>query len=428
MSNGVNFADVETFGNLKELYSDDVKFQEHIQSSLYNFIRKAGDDEVEFDGLVFKTPVSVQYNESYAAINDGERLPQAGKYKSVWSSYKPKLMYSSIEATQFAATRGHKNGRPNGKYLDDLMRSTLITFISNIDADCYGNGRGKRARVSNAVAAASSFQVDSSMLLRAGMVLDWYDATLTTKRGSIMIDVKAVDRMNKTPYIDPNYGSGAVPAGAVAGDYLVVAGALAAGEPTDGRHIAGLERITDNTLSLGGLSPSDYAAWMAVNQNASFGNITQELLQMQFDSMYLIGGVYPNRMAFNTGQKRTYLSQFFSQRRFTTNSFDTGASSITFDPVKMGKDEKNKKPGDFEMLEDKNAPLDTMYFWHDSCLCTASDYSDTPHLADEDGSELRIRPGYDALAGFYRFWMNTVVFQRNHIGKIYQLSTPSGSL
>jgi hypothetical protein len=55
-----------------------------------------------------------------------------------------------------------------------------------------------------------------------------------------------------------------------------------------------------------------------------------------------------------------------------------------------------------------------------------SDYADAPHLADEDGSEFRFRQGYDAIMAFYRFWANTVVDQRNTIGKIYGFATPSG--
>ncbi len=266
------------------------------------------------------------------------------------------------------------------------------------------------------------------MMLRPGMELDWYDTTLTTKRGSIMIGIKSVDRLGKTAYVDANYGSGVVPVGAVAGDKLVVAGALAANEPTDGRHIAGLARLTDNTLAIGGLSPSDYAAWLATNINASSANASQELLQLQVDSMYLVSGLYPNRMVLNTAQKRVYLSNYLTQRRFTSNDFNTGASSLSFDAVKMGQDEKNKKPGEMKILEDKNAPTTEINFWHDSAWCFASDYSDAPHIADEDGTELRYRRGYDSLSGFYRFWANTVTYQRNAIGKLYGLSAPGGVL
>jgi hypothetical protein len=425
---GATFSDLESFGMLKDLYSDDVKYQEHIQSSLYNFIRKASADEVEFDGNYFNVPAQMQINESYAAINDDERLPESGTTKGVFAKYRPKFMYSVLQATQFAATRGHKNGRPNGKYLDDLMKGTLLSFLSNVDFDCYGNGRGIRATIETAVAGQASFTVVTSMKLRAGMKLDWYDSTLATKRGSIVIDKKSVDRMNKRAYIDATLLTGVVPVNAVAGDKLVVYGALAAGEPADGRHIAGLSRITDNTVALGSLSPSDWAQWMATVINASGGNPSQEILQLMFDQMYLISGMFPNKMVFNTGFKRAYLAQFLNQRRFTGNEFDTGATRLSFSPLKMGEDEKNRKPTEFRMLEDKNCDPDTTFFWHDSAFATASDYADTPHMADEDGSELRIPPGFDALAGFYRFWMNTVTFQRNAIGKIYNWAIPSGTL
>lgn len=426
---GATFSDVESFGLLKELYLDDVKYQDHVQSSLYNFVKKATSAEVEFDGNYFNVPVQFQLNESYAAIQDNERIPEADMQKGVFARYRVKQMYSTVEMTTFAATRGHKDGRPNGKYLDDTMKGTLLAFMSNLDFDLYGNGRGYRATVSGTpVAAASSFTVESSMRLRAGMKLDWYDSTYTTKKGSIKIDVKAIDRMNRTVYIDPTFGSGGVPASPAAGDVLVVYNALAAGEPSDGRHIAGLDRIFDATVTLGTLSPANYALWIPTNINANNANPSQEILQLMWDSQYQVSGVYPNRMVFNPAWKRGYLAQFLNQRRFNSNSFDSGASSLTFSPLKMGVDEKNKKPTEFQMLEDKNCSPSNVYIWnYDSIVC-ASDYSDSPALADEDGNEMRFRLGYDAMQGFYRFWMNTVVYQRNAGGYLYGFASQSGTL
>lgn len=423
---GMEFSDVQAFGQLKELYSSDTKYQEFIMSSLYNFINKDKGD-VQFDGANFNIPLDLQINESYAGLNDGERLPESDTFKGIFAKYSAKRMYSSIEATMFAATRGHKNGRPDGKALDKLMRGTLISFMSNLDSDLHGNGRGQRAVIAAGVAGgAASFPVVSSVKIRPGMKLDWYDSTLTVKRGTIKVSVKGVDRMNKTVYIDSTFGTGAVPAAGVATDRLVVMNSLSAGEPTDGRYIAGLEMITDNTLSLGQVSPSDYASWMATVLNAAGGNPSQEILQQLWDSMYTISGYYPNRMVFNPAWKRAYLANFLNQRRFNSNSFDTGASNITFSPVKMGEDEKGKKPGEFKMLEDPKAEPTLCYLWNYDCLRLVSDYADAPHLADEDGSEFRFRQGYDAIMAFYRFWANTVVDQRNTIGKIYGFATPSG--
>jgi hypothetical protein len=425
---GANFSDLQTWGMLKDLYDDDVTYIEHIMSSLYNFIRHARDGEVEFDGLVFKTPIKLVLNESYAALNDGERLPEADQTKGIFASYSPKRMYSSIEATNFAATRGHRNGRPNGKYIDDLMKGTLLSMMSNLDFDLYGNGRGFRAEIATATPAASSFTCVTSMKLRPGMKLDWWDSTYATKRGSIKISEKGIDRVNKAVYIDSAFGAGAVPTGATAGDRLTVYGAIDANEPSDGRYMAGLERLTDNTVSLGGYTSADYAAWAAVVTNAAGANPSQELLQQHWDYQYQISGMYPDRFIFNPAWKRGYLQPFLNQRRFNSNSFDTGATSLTFDPLKMGKDEKNKKPQPFEMLEDKNCPPTVNYIFAYESFCLASDYADAPHLADEDGSELRLRDGYDVLHGFYRYWANTVVKTRNGLGRIYNYATPSGVL
>lgn len=425
---GATFDDVESFGALKELYAADSYYQEHVQSSLYEFIRHAGDDEVEFDGNYFNVQVIWQLNESFGAINDDERIPDPGFPKSNFAKYRPKLNYSALEATTYAATRGHKNGRVNGKYLDDMIKGTLLSFMSNLDFDCYGNGRGLRATVLTATPAASSFTVEFSTRIRAGAKLDWYDSTLTTKRGSIAVDLRGVDRINRTVYIDSSFGSGAVPSGATAGDVLVVADALKIGEPSDGRHIAGLDRITDASVSIGGLAPSSYALWLPTNIAAGGANPNQEILQQMWDSLYIISGVHPNRMAFNQSFKRGYLNGFLNQRRFNSNSFDTGASNITFTPVKMGQDQKGQKPVEFLMLEDKNCDPENVYIWNYDAFCVATDYGENPHLANEDQAEFRFRQGYDSMSGFYRFWFNTVTKQRNAIGKISGFATASGTI
>lgn len=425
---GSTFADVDAFGNLKELYADDVVYQENVLSSFFNAIRKATKEEVEFDGKNWNLGVTFQINESYGAKNDGERLPDPDFQKGVFAQYRPKLMYAQIESTTFAATRGYKNGRPNGKYLDDTIKGTLLSFNSNLDSDAYANGRGFRATIATATATATSFTVNFSTRLRSGMQLDWYDSTLATKRGSIKIALRGVDRINRTVYIDTTFATSQVPASAAAGDILVVYGALDAGEPTDGRHMAGYSRLTDNTVSLGGLSPTTYALWQAVVLNAGLANPNQEILQQFEDQFYQISGVYPNMGYFNPTWKRGYLSGFLGQRRFTSNTYDTGAASLTWSGVKMGQDESKKKPGEIKWLEDKNADPTEVGLWNNDALCFAADYSDEPHLADEDGAEFRYRIGFDSMQGFLRFWGNTVVKQRNALGKIYNFSQASGTI
>ena len=425
---GPAYSDLETYGLLKDLYDDDVSYQENVTHSLYNFCKHVGQGEINFDGNRWRIPAQLQLNESYAGLNDDEHLPDSDQIKGVFASYSPKKNYSTIDITTFAATRGHSGGRPDGKYLDSMVKSTFLSFMSNRDSDVYANGRGKRAVIATATAAASSFTVTMSTRLRPGMKLDWYDSTLATLRGSIKIAIKGISRIDRTVYVDTTFGAGAVPTGATAGDILVVYGALNAGEPTDGRFVAGFERMCDNTLSIGGLSPSTYAAWQATNINASLANPSQELLQQHWDWMSVISGLYPNRLAFNPAWKRAYLSSFLTQRQFTSNRYDTGASELSFSPVNMGASEKGKKIPEFLMLEDKNCFPTEYILWSYSAYMLASDYSDEPHLADEDGKEFRNRIGYDALQGFMRFWWNSVTPQRNAIGRAYNFATPSGVL
>jgi hypothetical protein len=425
---GATRGDVDNFGLAMELYSKDIHIQQNVQNSFYNFLEKADSSDVNFDGKQFNIAVMAQFNESYAAINSNERLPEADIHKSVFAKFKPKLTYSTLEAETFAATRGHNGGLVGGKYLDQYMKATLLSFLSNRDFDSIGNGRGYRATIATAVAGASSFTVDFATRLRPGMKLDWYDSTLTTKRGSIKIAFKGVDWANRTPYIDSTFGTGAVPTGAAADDVLAVYGSLGAGEPTDGRHPTGFARAADSSVSLGELSPSDYAWWLPTNVNAGGANPNESLLQQYWDMFQIISSAFPDRMSFNPTWKRGYLAQFLSLRRFTSNSYDTGASSLTWSPVMMGEQDKKRKPPEVRMLESKDMDPTETFIWNSKAVLIATDYASAPHLADEDGNEFRMRTGYDAMAAFYRFWWNIVYPQRNAIGRIYNWAPGSGTV
>lgn len=426
---GATFSDVDSFGGLVELYAEDVFSQENVISSFWAKFRKASQGEVEFDGKAWNQLAQFQYNESFGAKNDNERLPDAGIPKQVFARFKPKLNYSALELTTFAATRGHRKGRVNGKYLEDYIKGTLLSMMSNLDSDALSNGRGFRATILTALGGASSFTVKFSTRLRPGMVLDWYDSTLTVKKGEIMIAQRGIDRLAKTVYVDPAFGSGAVPLAALPDDILVVYGALAPGEPSDGRHMGGYTRITDNSVPYGELSPTVWAAWQAVVFNAGLANPNQEILQQLWDSILIIGGAAPDCGALNPAFKRGYLQGFLNQRRFTSNTFDTGASELNWTPVRMGRDEgKVKKPAQLDLIEDKNMDPADFFMWNYDAGCIAFDYGDQPHLADEDGSEFRFRHNYDSMHGFMRLWGNFVIKQRNLFGRIQNFSVATGAI
>jgi hypothetical protein len=423
---GATYTDLQATGNLEELYSNDTYVQQNVLSSLWKFIRDPKPNEVNLDGLGWNIAVQYALNESYGSKNDGERLPDPQYPKGLWAKFLPKLNYATIEMTSFAATRGYKGGRPDGKFLDTTLKSTLLSFIANLDADAYGNGRGYRATVLTATPAASSFTVTFCTRIRANMVLDWYNSALTVKRGTIKISDRAIDMQNRTVYIDSTVFTGAVPTGAAADDVLVVQGDLAAGEPSDGRAIGGFGRITDASVSLGNLSPSNYAWWLPTNINAGLQNPNELILQQHVDAIDIIAGVGANKLVISPEWRRAYMAGFLTQRRFTSNSFDTGMSNLTFSAVKMGKDASGKKPAKFDILEDKNQDPSQYFIFADDAVCKAADYSQDPHLADEDGADFRYRMNYDSMHGFMRWWGQLPVNMRRAIGRGYNFSTPSG--
>ena len=425
---GTNLSDVQAFGQLQRQYSNDVQYMEHYRNALMNFIDL--DPTVNYDGESFLIPLNFVINTSYAAINDGDPLPIAEKSKGVYASYSSKQMYSSLESTMKAATRGYRGGRPDGQWLDKIVRDTLINCEHEISNDHYQNGRGQRAFTSTAVAGQTNFTVVSSTQLLPGMKLDWYNAAMAVKLGTIRIADAGIDRQARTVYIDTTFGTGQVPAGVANGDRLIIMGAADAGEPTDGRHIGGLARITDNTLAVGGLLASTWRAWSAYNENAGGLPASIELLQRTFDNTKTISGKKMNRWILHSGQKRQYFNMLISQMRLASGNVEGGARSLTFSPVRFGTDmdgDQDYGIGDMRILEDDACPANEMYIYNNEALKRAEDYTTGgPQMAEEDGKTFRFRPGTDSLTGFLRYWSNIVIYQRNAIAKISNLSTPTG--
>jgi hypothetical protein len=194
--------------------------------------------------------------------------------------------------------------------------------------------------------------------------------------------------------------------------------------------MGGYGRIVDNSISYGELSPTTWAAWQAVVLNAGLANPNQEILQQLWDSQAIISGTAPNMGCLNPAWKRGYLQGFLNQRMFTSNTFDTGATSLSWSPVKMGRDEsKVKKPAMLDLIEDKNQDPSQFFMWNSEAGCIAYDYGgDKPYLADEDGSDFRFRRNFDSMNGFLRLWGNFVVKQRNCFGNIYNFQVATGAI
>ncbi len=425
---GTNLSDVQTFGQLQRQYSNDVQYMEHFRNACMNFIDL--DPTVNYDGENFLIPLNFVINTSYAAINDGDNLPIAEKSKGVYASYASKQMYSSLESTMKAATRGYRGGRPDGQWLDKIVRDTLINCEHEISNDHYQNGRGHRAFTATAVAGQASFTVVSSTQLLPGMKLDWYNAAMAVKLGTIRIADAGIDRQARTVYIDPSFGTGVVPVGVANGDRLIIMGAADAGEPADGRHIGGLARITDNSVAIGGLLASTWRAWSAYTENAGNLPASIELLQRVFDNTKTISGKKMNRWILHSGQKRQYFNMLISQMRLASGNVEGGARSLTFSPTRFGTDmdgDQDYGIGDMRILEDDACPANIMYMFNDGALKRAEDYTTGgPQMAEEDGKTFRFRPGTDSLTAFIRYWSNIVVYQRNAIATITNLSTPTG--
>src|SRR5690606_7009104 len=140
--------------------------------------------------------------------------------------------------------------------------------------------------------------------VRPTMVLDWYDATLTTLRGSIQISDHGIDAQARLVHIAPSLLTGQVPTGAVAGDVLVVHGALDVGVPADSRGLSSYGQVTDNSAILSNLSPANYAWWKSININVILQNPSEIVLQQLTDNFFSTLATSPDKGILSPAWKR----------------------------------------------------------------------------------------------------------------------------
>ncbi len=88
-----------------------------------------------------------------------------------------------------------------------------------LDLESKAPADGHRAKIESAAPGCDCFVVDNTEWLRVGRIYKWLSAE-GVSRGSVKIARKGIDRLNNTPYIDPEYGLGKVPPDAAAGDVL----------------------------------------------------------------------------------------------------------------------------------------------------------------------------------------------------------------
>jgi len=130
----------------------------------------------------------------------------------------------------------------------------------------YGqSGLGVVASVSGLIITISTAEWAPGIWSGAeNMVIDVYDSSLATNRGSATIS--AVDMDNRTITVS------AVPSGTVATDVLFFKGA-------QGNEMAGLHKIISNTGTLFNISAASYSLWKSSSQSAASGPLSFSLIQ-----------------------------------------------------------------------------------------------------------------------------------------------------
>jgi len=367
-------------------------------------------DGIDFVGNDFRIPLRASRNQGTGWRGENVPLPAAGNQGYLQITEPLRYAYGVFNITgqlikasesQEGSFRKAVTAEMKG-LVDDLKRKTNIAG--------YGDGTGVVATVTTGVASATQ-TLDTTIYLQGGEIVDFYDSTLVTYRGTTSRTILSVNRATKQIVLDASVTT-------TTNDVMIFASSdSVAATPSNDKNSAinGLEKIVDSTGALHGLNPATagQAFWASTEIDASSAIVGDTILRQLTDSIGFESGSDEEMVLITTRGVRTrYAATLQSMKRFTDAQSMTlrgGFKAILFDDKPMVVDDHCRVGRIYALNTDA-------MFW--------SQMSDWEWL-DQDGDMLKQVPGFDKYVAYLFKYFNLGTFARNRHGKIINAADDS---
>lgn len=348
---------------------------------------------IDFVGNEFRIPIKSDRNQSVGFRSENETLPAPGKSKYTYLSEPMRSAYALFNITgQLLRASESSEGAFRVAFKAE-MEDTVLSSKLDHNRAAYGDGTGKLTGVrTNALAAATTVDVDSTINFRGGEVVDFVDAAGTVV--SAAHTVTGVDRTNRNITISPGAA-----AALTAGTHFPVRASsdstAATPNNSQNKEIQGLSSIVSSTGVLHGLNPVTYSWWKSYSKGA-IGAISDAALRDAKDGTMFESGVdltsgLDFALVTTRGIRRRYADTLTSLKRFTdaqSVKLHGGFTALLFD----------ENP----IFVDDQCPVSTVYGLSVNKLFWAQ-MSDWDWM-EEDGQVLKWEPRKDRyIAALYKY-------------------------
>lgn len=293
-------------------------------------------ENIDFVGNEFRIPLKAKRNQAVGFRSEHETLPAPGSSSYTYLQEPMRYAYGLFSITgQLLKAAESQEGAFKTAFKEE-MEDTVLTSKIDFNRAAFGDGTGKWTAVrTNAAAAATSIDVDSTILFRGGEVVDIVAANGTVI--SAAHEVIGVDRANRALTISPGLGA-AVTAGT---HYLVRASRdSSTTAPNNSQHkeIQGLTSLISDSGVLHGLNPATYPWWKSYVKNVG-GAVSDAVLRdakdaVMFESGFDLESGLDFALITTRGIRRRYADTLLSLKRFNdaqSVKLHGGFTAVMFD-------------------------------------------------------------------------------------------------
>lgn len=383
---------------LKEIYEP--KIQDQLQNELVTSKRLESTSEgvtSEVGGKYVVFPVHVKRNHGIGARLEMEQLPTAQNQGYASARVSLAYLYGAVRLSGQTMELAKTNGQAFASVLDQEMEGLQTDVAKDMNRQVFGTSVGALGVATGAYAAVT-IPMTNTQYMEVGMVVDIYDSTGVTVRGTAR-NVTAV-----TPGVNIVVDGANMAAGAI-GDIVVRTGSL-------NRETIGLQQIVSATGTLYNIDPTVETKWKStVNANGGTNRaLSESLMIKQVDDIRTQGGK-TTLITTTLGVRRSYFNLLVQQRQYNdTTEFEGGFRGLKF----------TTDNGDIPVISDLDCQPNRMYFLNEKTLkyYRESDWS----FMDRDGSKWQRVIGFDAYDATLYTYRQLGCHRRNSQGLVSDIT------
>jgi hypothetical protein len=278
----------------------------------------ASAENIDFVGNEFRIPIKSKRNQAVGFRSENEILPAPGSSDYTYLQEPMRYAYGLFSITGQLMKASESNEGAFRAAFKAEMEDTVLTSKLDFNRAAFGDASGKMATIRTTAAASATQNIDTTINLRGGEIVDIVQADGTVI--SPANEVVSVDRTNRTVTFAAATAAGVT----ITTDFLVRASrdsTIAAPNNSQNKEINGLGGLIGSTGTVHGLNSVTYNWWKSYTQ-AVGGAISDSVLRDAKDGIGFESGLDTESgldfaLITTRGIRRRYADTLTALKRFT---------------------------------------------------------------------------------------------------------------